>query len=361
MNPVFPTTIGFRRHLASAARLFLLLPFLAVALPGAGSARADWREDLGTLRIGIVSGGGAGDMTNGAEPFRLAVQEALGIPVEFYTAPDITALSTAQSEGRVEYAIMPASGYAATWANCECVEPLVVARSGDGSTGFRSLVVASRLSGIDAPKDLQGKRIMTLGEDSIGGKAWPLYAIAKEGIALEKPGMATIIDAAGSEDAVSRFLGGEADVLLGWSSFTGEPSSGYTRGTLRQLNDLSGGNLGAYKVIWRSQEFPNRTHSVRKNLAVEAKTSLRELLLGLFENDPVAYDAIEPLFGGGFAPASQAIYVPVVEFVRDPLRVGVLAADTPRDDEDGETAPATGKETVLPDTQLRTGTPVQAN
>jgi phosphonate transport system substrate-binding protein len=361
VNSVSPIDFDLRQHPALAARLFIALLLLVVALAGVSPARADWRDDLGTLRIGIVSGYDGGTAVNSAEPFRLAVQEALGIPVEFYPAPDITALATAQSEGRVEYAIMPASGYAAAWANCECVEPLVVARSGDGSTGFSSLVVTSRLSGIDAPKDLAGKRIMTLGTDSIGGKAWPLFAIAKEGIALEKSGVAAIIDASGSEDAVSRFLGAEADALLGWSSFTGEPSAGYTRGTLRQLNDLSGGNLGGYKVIWRSQEFPNRTHSVRKNLAADAKSALRELLLGLFDNDPVAYDAIEPLFGGGFAPASQVMYVPVVEFVSDPLRVGVLEADAPRDGQSADPAQATGGQPVLPDTQLRTGTPAQAN
>ncbi|MFK7901756.1 MAG: PhnD/SsuA/transferrin family substrate-binding protein, partial [Nitratireductor sp.] len=78
---------------------------------------AEWQKDIGTLRVGLVTGENISQNLNYAEPFKLALQDALGINVELYPAKDYASLVTAHTEGRVEYAILSASAYAATHVN----------------------------------------------------------------------------------------------------------------------------------------------------------------------------------------------------------------------------------------------------
>ncbi len=71
------------------------------------------------------------------------------------------------------------------------------------------------------------------------------------------------------------------------------------------------------EIIWRSSPVPHRVHAVRKNLDGEAKNILRGLLGQMFGNDPVAYDSIEPMFGGGFITARQSQFEPLAQMFRE--------------------------------------------
>ncbi len=93
-----------------------------------------------------------------------------------------------------------------------------------------------------------------------------------------------------------------------------DQEEGLSPGTLGQIAGL-GDSAFAAKVIWQSSPIPYRIHAVRKTLAGEAKTILRSLLAGMFDLDPVAYDAIEPDFGGGFVAARQSQFAPLVRHV----------------------------------------------
>ncbi len=73
------------------------------------------------------------------------------------------------------------------------------------------------------------------------------------------------------------------------------------------------------RVIWTSGGIPHRVHSIRKNLEGELKRLMRELLSGLNDNDPVAYDAIEPDYSGGLVIANQAAFSRIAEFSRSPV------------------------------------------
>lgn len=288
-----------------------LLAVVFAALPN--PARADWRDDLGAFRVGIVAEGNLRRAVARTEAFRLALEEALGVRVELFPARDYPALIDAAAGSRIEYAVLSASAYALAWSMCECVEPMVIAQSGDGSADF-SQVVITRQEGAADLGALDGAKIGTIGTKTAGGSLLALHELAQAGVELDDDGT-ELVEYDNNETALEALAQGEAAALIGWSSMSGEQSLGYTRGTMRHIVRREG-SVDGYRIIWQSSSIPHRTHAIRKNLPAEAKNILRSLLTGMFDADPVAYDSIEPLYGGGFVSARQGQYGALISMMR---------------------------------------------
>jgi phosphonate transport system substrate-binding protein len=275
-------------------------------------AHADWREDLGTFRVAIAADGNAPLAAARAEPFRLALEKALAMPVEIVTARDYAALIEAAGRSRIEYAVLSSTAFAALIASCECMEPLAVASSGDGATGFEVLLMV-RGDGPITLEDLKGRKIAVIGGTAVGAPMVALHEIRAAGLDAAA-GQAEIVTLATASDAIEALARSEVDAIIGWGALGG--LGGTERvGTERMIATRSAGSF-AYRVLWRSTPIPNRVHAVRKDLAGEAKTILRSTVTGLFGSDPVAYDAIEPFFGGGFVAARSSQFDALAELFR---------------------------------------------
>ncbi len=294
--------------------LALFLSILAVVPFGVSIARADWKDDLGTLRIGIVANGDIARVFAKVEPFRLAVSEKLGIPVEIIPSGDLASLIQNHAEKRVEYAIFSAASYAATWQLCECVEPLVVARSSDGSHGIYPVVIARKDGPVKSINDLAGKNILIMSKQSVVTYSLPIYQLKKSGIDLTA-GQTRLTEFPSADEALEAFAAGEGDAILGWSSKVGDPTQGYSRGTMKVLLELDPVLAGSLGEVWSGPMVPHRVHSIQKNIASEPKSLLRELLTGLYDGDPVAFDSVEPTYyGGGFDLARQSDFDALVDY-----------------------------------------------
>jgi phosphonate transport system substrate-binding protein len=303
----------------STGKLLLATAFwLSAAMPAPVSAQASWQDDLGNLRIGIVTSGKSTEIIPAVEPFRLAVQEKLNLPVEIFGARDLASLIRAHAEGKVEYAVFSALSYAATWLLCECIEPVALVRSSDGADTVASVIISRKGSLINTPADLPGRKIMVLSDQSLPGFAFALFELQQQGIKITRENT-NFMFAKSPEEAVARFMAGESDALIGWSSFQGDAQSGYSAGTLKKIAGSDGDGLENYTQVWKSSLIPGRVHSVRKNLAGEAKRDIRELLSTLYDSDPIAYDAIEKLYGGGFETTTHAAFQRLIEFAGNPL------------------------------------------
>ena len=294
---------------------FLISLFVSMGITflSVDASTAEWRKEVGVFRVGLVSAGDTQGVISRTEPFRLALSEALGLEVEIFPVKETNALIDAMISGRVEYAILSPTAYALAWVLCECVEPLVVPRSGDSTDAYRTILIA-RPDGPSSLAQLEGTTIGLLARDSFTGYALARHLFAKEEPQLDARALDFGVKAAG-EATIDAFAAGEYGTLLGWSSMTGDPSTGYTRGTLTRLHELSGQGDERYKVIWQSPEIPHHPHVILKKLDGEAKLILRSLLTSMYENDPVAYDSIEPVFGGGFSVSRHAKFQPMVDLI----------------------------------------------
>ena len=297
-----------------------LIAFLVMALQplaaGQPAIAADWRDSLSAFRVGIVAEGDLDASISRAEPFRLALEEGLGIAVEIFAAKDLASLVDAAARSRIEYAVLSASALALAWDVCECVEPLVVARAADGAQDYREVLIV-RNDGPSSLGALKGGRIAAVRPAVFGGFDIALAELKAAGLDVAA-GEATLELAGDSEASIAALNAGSANALLGWSSTaasTGGDSAKAGRGTLARIAALEG-DAGGYRILWQSGDIPHRMHAVRRNLPGEVKTKLRELLTGMFDYDPVAYDSIEPEFGGGFVAARLGQIEPLAAIVR---------------------------------------------
>ena len=108
----------------------------------AGTAKADYRDSIAVLRIGMVETHVAATDPVKLDSIQRAFSSALGIPVEIIKLGSYAALIDAHASGRVGYAIHSARSFAATEAACGCVTAFRIPVAADGSTGFRSVLVA---------------------------------------------------------------------------------------------------------------------------------------------------------------------------------------------------------------------------
>ncbi len=279
-----------------------------------GPVRAEWREEIGSFRVAVAAIQDARAVAARIEPFRLALEKALGLPVEIVTLRNYRAVIDALSRSRVEFAVFSASAYAAAYASCECVDPLVAATFSGGGQSFRQQLLAKP----GGPKDLEalkGGTIAVVESGPVGGLMLAKHELREAGFDIEA-GAATLSGHANSKAAIAALADGSADALLGWKPDRENEEEGNSRGTMRQIAEL-GDSPFAAKVIWQSSPIPYRIHAVRKSLDAEAKTILRSVLASLFDTDPVAYDAIEPDYGGGFIAARQSQFAPLVEMFRE--------------------------------------------
>jgi phosphonate transport system substrate-binding protein len=265
-------------------------------------AAAQWREEVSVFRVGIADDSAAAARV---EPFRLALEQKLELPVEIITSRDYPALIESMLQKRIDYGMLSATAYAALWNLCECVEPLAVAESGNGATAFRTAIFAPR-DGPRSIEDLKGNRLAVIESDSVSGDLLALDELEQAGLLAGADKIEIVAFKTGRE-ALDALDAGTVAAYLGWIA---ELNGGGDTGTLRELAARHGDASG-YSIVWRSSEIPYRVHAVRSELPGELKEIVRQALLAMFEDNPVAYDAIEPHFGGGFAPVDHSQFAEI--------------------------------------------------
>lgn len=281
-----------------ACRAFL---FGAVAL-SATPARADWRDDTGTFRIGVVMRDGETSVSRRLEGFRALAAEALAMPVEIFPARDASALIDAMATSRIEYGIFSALGYATAFELCECVEPLAAPANRDGATGMRSvLIAAARVSRISDLADLQ----VAFGpENSLGGDFLPSSGFRWQGKPLADSGL-DLVPVETTQESLRLLADGEVAAAFLWEYVRPGTPAVFADGPRAYLDELS---PDGFAVLWHSQAIRFGPHAVRRNLPSEAKSALRRMLLDLARADPAVFDSVSPDLAGGFEPAVSDEY-----------------------------------------------------
>ncbi|WP_181418343.1 phosphate/phosphite/phosphonate ABC transporter substrate-binding protein [Phyllobacterium leguminum] len=265
-------------------------------------AHADWRKEMGRFRIGVASPRVAELSPADIDKVKSAYSKALDMPVELVQLPDIPALIDAQAGERVDYAIDTSAAYAAVYAACKCVEPLVAPVGADGSLGIRSILLLR--PGIDE-KNMTSLNIAMPADRAKAAALTPISAYMASGNSTYAA-HETFIDAGSLENAEKLFVAGKADGFFGWVPASGDDKSP-SGGTLSRLKK-HGLKPGSYRIAWESSLLRYGPHAVRTNLAPEAKLILRRFLVALSTQDPDTYDLLDRMHGGGFVAVGPHDY-----------------------------------------------------
>lgn len=285
----------------------------------AGSAAADWRDDVKVLWIGYLASAEPAADRERLEPFRAYLQERIGLSVELMPAATYEALMDAEVGGDVQYGIHSAMSFAIAEAACACLEPLAVPAAFDGATGFYSVLVVPADSPAQSLDDTKGLRLAVAADGSIAGNVVPLRAFKNAGIDLATH-FSDIQKYPGPEAALGALLAGNADAAVAWSSLSGDATAGYSFGVLSQM--VSDGRLAEQpvRIVWQSSRIPFGPHAVRRDMPAELKELLSDALGSMVSEAPDALEAVDRsgFGGGGFVAVDPGDYSVLAELVRNP-------------------------------------------
>lgn len=299
-------SLNFQISIAVVAGMALL------SIIPASTQEADWRKELGTLKIGMVAAN-APDAA-GLAALRRAYSAALSLPVDFFIARDFAMLVDAQASSRVDYAVYSATAYATAVELCECIEPIAATVDIDGAVGVRSILIANTQKA-NSLSDIPNVVLAVPPADSIPGWQAPLWLLKNNGLAL-KGDEPFLLNAGSAVDAELAFVSGQASALIGWERVLPD-GDGLEQGGTRDRLRRAGVDLGQTEILWRSPTIRFGPHAVLKSLDGNAKTALRQYLINLHGSDPQAYDLLSGGHGGGFTPVGDSEYSGIRQIVQE--------------------------------------------
>ncbi|PVB60255.1 PhnD/SsuA/transferrin family substrate-binding protein [Labrenzia sp. 011] len=311
---VLPETyVGFVTLLRKRLRL---LPLILLVLLPSLAARAQEDPDMpDRLRLGVVVAADEGARDR-VEPFRLALEEIADLPVDLFLLETMGEAVEAIASGRIDYARLSPSAYAATHGLCACVEPLVTAGPDDFPARFHAILIARRGPEKTTLADLAGTRLAVGSRQAVTGYRVPLANLAADGINA-RTHFSTLVEVSDPVEGLKALLDGRVQSALAWSTLAGEAKTGYTAGTLNDYYVSGGPGFKDIEIVWRSPPIPYSAHTLRADLPDTLKRRLRAGLMDLRREAPDAYLAIEPDLPGGFEPVVHADYRPVLRTYED--------------------------------------------
>ncbi len=211
--------------------------FAAVALLAlAASAGA---EELKDFRIGILGGENEADRLKSYQCLVDKLPAALGVEkVSLFPASDYDGVVQGLLGGTLDYAELGASAYAKIYlANANAVEPVLTTVQTDGSTGYYSIMVARKDSGMTKLADLKGKKLGFADPDSTSGYLVPNVSLPADIGMPVKEFFSETGFGGGHENLVLEVLKGTFDAGTTFGSGVGEFKDGYTSGNLRKMVD----------------------------------------------------------------------------------------------------------------------------
>ncbi len=137
------------RRTLTALAVAILLPCSLVQPAQA----QDWKATVKEFRVGILGGENTQDRLKSYDGFQKLLEASLGVPVKLFPSADYAGVMQGIAAGQLEAAEFGASGFAGTWLDCHCVEPVIVPQEKDGSTFYYSvMVIMERLSKHSTPR-----------------------------------------------------------------------------------------------------------------------------------------------------------------------------------------------------------------
>src|ERR1700759_3336550 len=115
-----------------------------------------WHNQVKEFRIGLLGGENTQDRLKRYDGFQKLLEAKLGVPVKLFPASDYAGVMQGMAAGQLDMAGFGASGFAGTWLDCKCVEPIIVPQEKDGSTFYYSVMVVRQDSGLNSIADMKG-------------------------------------------------------------------------------------------------------------------------------------------------------------------------------------------------------------
>ncbi|WP_037470131.1 phosphonate ABC transporter substrate-binding protein [Sinorhizobium fredii] len=272
-------------------------------------------EDLKEFRIGIMGGENEADRLRNYQCLVDQLPAAIGVEkVSLFPAADYDGVIQGLLGGTLDYAELGASGYAKIYlAKADAVEPILTTVQTDGATGYHSIMVARKDSGITKLEDLKGKKLGFADPDSTSGYLVPLVTLPEAIGAPVKEYFGETGFGGGHENLVLEVLKGTFDAGTTFGSGVGEFKDGYTSGNLRKMVDKGVLDMNDLVELWRSPLIPNGPIVVRTSLNDDMKAKFKQFMMDLPKTDAACFSAIQGGDFSGFTEVNSDFYKPIID------------------------------------------------
>ncbi|THK39164.1 phosphonate ABC transporter substrate-binding protein [Ensifer sp. MPMI2T] len=277
-----------------------------------GQAQA---EDLKEFRIGILGGENEADRLRNFQCLVDKLPAAIGVEkVSLFPAADYDGVIQGLLGGTLDYAELGASGYAKIYlAKADAVEPILTTVQTDGSTGYHSIMVARKDSGITKLEDLKGKKLGFADPDSTSGYLIPLVTLPEAIGAPVKEFFGETGFGGGHENLVLEVVKGTFDAGTTFGSGIGEFKDGYTSGNLRKMVDKGILDMNDLVELWKSPLIPNGPIVVRTSMNDDMKAKFKQFMMDLPKTDAACFSAIQGGDFTGFTEVNADFYKPIID------------------------------------------------
>lgn len=291
-----------KKALLSAVALFALV----------GHVQA---EDLKEFRVGILGGENEADRLRNFQCLSESLPKAIGVEkVSFFPAADYDGVVQGLLGGTLDYAELGASAFAKVYlAKADAVEPILTTVQTDGSTGYHSIMVARKDSGLTKLEDLKGKKLGFADADSTSGYLVPLVTLpeAVGGPVNEFFGETGF--GGGHENLVLEVVKGTFDAGTTWGSGVGEFKDGYSSGNLRKMVDKGILDTNDLVELWRSPLIPNGPIVIRSTMNDDMKAKFKQFMVDLPKTDAACFSAIQGGEFTGYTEVNVDFYKPIID------------------------------------------------
>ncbi len=272
-------------------------------------------EDLKEFRIGILGGENEADRLRNFQCLVDKLPAAIGVEkVSLFPAADYDGVIQGLLGGTLDYAELGASGYAKIYlAKADAVEPILTTVQTDGSTGYHSIMVARKDSGITKIEDLKGKKLGFADPDSTSGYLVPLVTLPEAIGAPVKEFFGETGFGGGHENLVLEVVKGTFDAGTTFGSGVGEFKDGYTSGNLKKMVDKGILDMNDLVELWKSPLIPNGPIVVRTSMNDDMKAKFKQFMLDLPKTDAACFSAIQGGDFTGFTEVNADFYKPIID------------------------------------------------
>lgn len=272
-------------------------------------------EDLKEFRIGILGGENEADRLRNFQCLVEKLPAAIGVEkVSLFPAADYDGVIQGLLGGTLDYAELGASGYAKIYlAKADAVEPILTTVQTDGSSGYYSIMVARKDSGITKIEDIKGKKLGYADPDSTSGYLVPLVTLPE---ALGAPVDQVVAETGfggGHENLVLEVVKGTFDVGTTWGSGVGDFKDGYTSGNLHKMVEKGILNMDDLVEVWKSPLIPNGPVVVRTSMNDDMKAKFKQFMVDLPKTDAACFSAIQGGDFTGFTEVNVDFYKPIID------------------------------------------------
>ena len=276
---------------------------------------AAFAQDVTVLRIGLDGSENEADQIRNTQCVADGLKAATGVSeVQIFPSPDYNGVIQGLLGGTIDIAQMGASSYAAIYLkNAEAVDPILTTAGSDGSTGYYSLMVARKDSGIATLADMKGKKLGFADPDSTSGYLVPNVSLPAEiGMPVEEFFGETGFGG-GHENLVLAVLDGQFDAGTTFGSGVGEFSEGYTAGNLHSMVGKGILDMDDVVELWKSPLIPNGPLMVSNALPEDIKAKVEAFFVGLPAADLACFQGFTAGENTGYVEVDPTFYQTIID------------------------------------------------